>query len=164
MQQWQIKLESLIKAPITKIAWNSGRSTGLVIFLLCCVCKLGSEEGGCVVISSGQGSFDMKRQLFVRLRHQLEGKRCDVPGSIRVCHWFEEKSLVVVVMCDGIRHGGETYATSNKGFYGLALWRNLLPNFPFIPSISTFQSGGKPSFHMRLFLYSLHISAKYRKG
>ena len=34
-------------------------------------------------------------------------------------------------MCDGIGHGGETYATtSNKGFYGLALWRNHLTNFP----------------------------------
>ena len=118
VQRWlQIKLESLIAAPITKTGrWNSGRRTLAGSYFCCAVLPNCHQEGGSLF-------FTVHFSYWVAdiADQELEGKMWSAEidqGLPRI--WENSPS----VGCDGIRHGGETYATRNPGFYDGAWWRN----------------------------------------
>ena len=85
------------------------------IFLLCCACKLGPK---------GSESF-LHSSLFI-----LSGRYCRSGARGKDVKCRDRSGFAAIwenspsVGCDGIRHGGETCATRNPGFYDGAWWRN----------------------------------------
>ena len=84
-------------------------------FLLCCASKLRPR---------GRESF-LHRSLFI-----LSGRYCRSGARGKDVKCRDRSGFAAIwenspsVGCDGIRHGGETCATRNPGFYDGAWWRN----------------------------------------